>query len=309
MAHRSGTVEFVVGDQKLETWYLITGDLKNSKKTPVVILHGGPVMNYIYLKYVLTQFHFPLQQLNPPDRSHEKLSDEAGIPVVFYNQIGFKKYPDIPVSFWTRELFFDELDNLVEKLGIKDNFGVYGHSWGGVMGSEYAATRSPPGLKKLVLANTFASSPLYNQCKEDWIDKLPGNLPQIIRKHKADGTTNAQEYKDAVQVYKNLHICTLTPWPDELLDSLAHSRGNLPPGVDLIPDDWDVVDKLPNIQCPTLVISSPKDDMAELCVRPFFQKIEKCKWVDLQVASHVPFFEEPERYFSVLQDFLDATDK
>jgi len=61
--------------------------------------------------------------------------------------------------------------------------------------------------------------------------------------------------------------------------------------------DWDIVGMLHKIHCPTLLISAPDDEVQELAVLPFFLEIPKIKWVELQSSTHLPMFEEPERYF------------
>jgi len=56
------------------------------------------------------------------------------IPIVFYDQLGngeSSHCPGVPKEFWTPELFMDELDNLLQSLGIYDDFDLIGHSWGG----------------------------------------------------------------------------------------------------------------------------------------------------------------------------------
>ncbi len=67
---------------------------------------------------------------------------------------------------------------------------------------------------------------------------------------------------------------------------------------------WDIVSQLSKINVPTLLINGPKDEAQDVCVLPFFLKIPKVKWVQFNVATHIPHFEEKERYFSVVSDFL-----
>uniref|UniRef100_A0A0W0EYD6 AB hydrolase-1 domain-containing protein n=2 Tax=Moniliophthora roreri TaxID=221103 RepID=A0A0W0EYD6_MONRR len=281
----TGTVDFVVGERVFHTWYRIVGDLKNSKRRPLVTLHGGPGMNYVYMK------------------PHERLYTEAGIPVVFYNQIGLRQYPDSPAEFWTVDLYNDELDNLLRHLGIREDFDLLGHSWGGVFGSDYAATRMHSGLKHLILANTFSSAKLYVSGVEYWIDQLPPELSDI-KKHPENHTKEERDKAD--QIYNNLHICNMNPWPEDLLTSLAYSNGNSHPEFRMKKrlNSWSVIDVLHNVTCPTLLISSPNDEMWEPCVRPFFKNIPKCKWVDIQTSTHLPMYEDPEKYFKVLLSFL-----
>ncbi|KAK0473960.1 Alpha/Beta hydrolase protein [Armillaria novae-zelandiae] len=285
----TGSVDFVVGDHTFQTWYKILGDIHTSKKRPIVMLHGGPGFNHV---------------------PHEKLFTDAGIPVVFYDQIGLRQYPESPPEFWTVDLFNDELDNLLRHLGIRDNFDLYGHSWGGIFGSDYASNRMHPGLKRLILANTFCSSKLYIQGAQYWRDQLPNGLGDVLRKHEVDGTTDSPEYKETLAIYRNIHLCTLTPWPKKLVHSMANGKDNRHPEFSMSKrlKDWSVIDVLHNVTCPTLLISAPQDEMWEPAVRPFFLNIPKCKWVELQNSSHVPMYEEPDNYFKILINFLSSVE-
>ncbi|KIJ63965.1 hypothetical protein HYDPIDRAFT_76413, partial [Hydnomerulius pinastri MD-312] len=40
-------------------------------------------------------------------------------------------------TFWTMDLFIDELLNPVNNLGIQDSFDLLGHSWGGMLAQEF----------------------------------------------------------------------------------------------------------------------------------------------------------------------------
>jgi pimeloyl-ACP methyl ester carboxylesterase len=68
--------------------------------------------------------------------------------------------------------------------------------------------------------------------------------------------------------------------------------------------DWSVVPKLGNVSCPTLIINGADDEVQDSCVAPLFYGIKKAKWVTLCSSSHMPFWEEPEKYFGILGEFL-----
>jgi len=121
-----------------QTWYQVTGDLDESR-TPLVILHGGPGCIYDYV---------------------DAYKDVAagGYPVIHYDRLGHGRsthVTDMPSSFWTMGLFLEELDNLLEHLGIRDRYALLGQSWGGMLASEHAVCR-PAGLRCLVIANSPA---------------------------------------------------------------------------------------------------------------------------------------------------------
>lgn len=59
--------------------------------------------------------------------------------------------------------------------------------------------------------------------------------------------------------------------------------------------DWDVAPILHQIECPTLLLHSPTDEVHEIAVAQFFKRIPKIKWVEFYHSSHLAQFEEPER--------------
>jgi pimeloyl-ACP methyl ester carboxylesterase len=68
--------------------------------------------------------------------------------------------------------------------------------------------------------------------------------------------------------------------------------------------DWSIIDELSDVACQTLIINGLNDLAQDVAVAPFFHNIPRSKWVQLRAIIHMPFFEEPERYFKVVGDFL-----
>ncbi|KAF7790798.1 hypothetical protein EIP86_001755 [Pleurotus ostreatoroseus] len=298
MAETSGSVDFIVGDETYQTWYKVFGDLKSGSR-PLVLIHGGPGIPHDYLL------------------PHASLSQTHSIPVICYDQVGCgwsTRLPDKPKEFWKEELFMDELENLVARLGIANDFDVLGHSWGGMLATKWASTRHPKGLGRIVIVGTPASIDLGDKSVAMLIEGLPDATRAVIKKHLEAGTTEEPEFKAAVQYYFSQHICRLDPWPEHFAKSLERMgedptvskamsgtteffvTGNM--------KGWRVLDTLHCITQPTLVINGRYDQAQDLCVSPFFEKIEKVKWVQLGNSSHLPFFEEKERYFQILTQFL-----
>jgi len=187
-----------------------------------------------------------------------------------------------------------------------------------MLGAQYAATRPSKGLKRLIIANSPASMELDAIGADGLLNQFPEDFVKMIRKHEQDGTTDSQEYRDgAMQFYKK-HTCTLDPWPEELLASFEIMDKNPAVYQTMIgPSEfnvigtlksWSIVDIIHNIPCPVLLISAPLDAIQEIAVLPFFLNIPKVKWVELQNSTHLPLFEEPEKYFRVILDFLQGTE-
>ena len=67
---------------------------------------------------------------------------------------------------------------------------------------------------------------------------------------------------------------------------------------------WSIVDVVGQITAPTLLINAYDDTAQDIGLVPFFQKVQRVKWVQFAYSSHLPAFEEPERYFEVVGQFL-----
>ena len=70
--------------------------------------------------------------------------------------------------------------------------------------------------------------------------------------------------------------------------------------------DWTVIPKLNRISpaIPTLLINGRHDAADTQAMMPFFKQLTKVKWVTLDAASHMPIWEEKERYLEIIGDFL-----
>jgi proline-specific peptidase len=139
-----GTVTFNVAGltDPCHTWYKIFGDL-NTTAIPLIILHGGPGACHNYL--------LPLTDLAPSR------------PIVFYDQIGNGRSTHLTSKagdeeFWTVKIFMDELDNLLSHLNLREReVDVYGHSWGGMLAVEWAATPRSANLRPAWTLGELAS--------------------------------------------------------------------------------------------------------------------------------------------------------
>ncbi|KAL5492914.1 hypothetical protein ACEPAI_4362 [Sanghuangporus weigelae] len=298
MVDRTGYADFQYQGETFQTWFRVVGNLDSGAR-PLVILHGGPAI--------------PNPYLDP----HADLYISRNIPVVFYDQIGCGQSTHLrekPAEFFTINLFMDQLDDLLHKLGVTDDFDLYGHSWGGMLVSDYVASRQPKGLKRLIIANAPASIPLFVKCVEKLFDKMSPGLAERIRRHEIEGTTDDSEYKEATQRFFMKHICSVEPIPDTVSAAFKALREDKtvynalwgPYEIEFSGSlaTWSVIDKLHSIKVPTLVLNGQDDEMQDECVAPFLWGISKVKWIKLENSGHMPFYEEKERYFQVIGEFL-----
>jgi len=282
-----------------ETWYRVVGDL-DSDPTPVIICHGGPGAAHDYTE--------PIAELS-----------RFGRGCVLYDQVGCGKsthLADAPAEFWSPQLFKNELVELARHLGVADRYAVVGQSWGGMLAMEHALDH-PEGLRAIVVADSPASIPLWveeaNRLRED----LPPDVQETLTRHEADGTTDDPAYEEAVRAYYDRHLCRI-PWPDCVQRSFAqmaedptvyhtmngpsefHCVGSL--------KTWDITERLPEIDTPTLLVSGRYDEATPHIVEQIHSRIPGAQWELFEESSHMPHVEESDAFLARVEAFLKTID-
>ncbi|MGN6536868.1 MAG: proline iminopeptidase-family hydrolase [Mesorhizobium sp.] len=297
IASREGRARFGA----YETWYRVSGDL-GAGKTPIVILHGGPGVAHNYV-------------------DSYKLLAKQGRAVIHYDQLGCGNstlLPDKGADFWTPQLFIDELENLVDHLGIRPAFHVLGQSWGGMLGAEYAVTH-PKGLQSLTIANSPASMKLWVEEANRLRAGLPADVQETLTRHEQAGTTDNPEYQQATMAFYERHVCRVVPFPPEVEESFAqvarnptvYNTMNGPNEFFVIGTlkSWSIIDRLPAVDVPTLIISGRHDEATPATVQPYKDGIKGSQWEIFESSSHMPHVEEKEKCMQVVGAFLDRNDR
>ena len=292
----SGTVPF----GEWATWYRITGDLR-SGQTPLVVAHGGPGATHDYL-------------LTIADVAH------TGRAVIHYDQIGNGRSThlrDRGAEFWTVQLFVDELANLVEGLGIADGYHLLGQSWGGMLAAEHGVRR-PAGLRSLIISDSPAAMDLWLAAAAELRAQLPPDVQATLARHEDAGTTDSPEYATAMEVFYARHVCRIVPRPPEVErtfaaiadDPTVYGTMNGPSEFHVIGTikSWSIVDRLPSIAAPTLLISGRHDEATPMTVQPFADRIPDVRWQVFEHSSHMPHVEERDAYMARVADFLREHD-
>ena len=72
--------------------------------------------------------------------------------------------------------------------------------------------------------------------------------------------------------------------------------------------DGDIVDRLGEIDIPTLVLSGQYDEATPAIAETVHRGIRGSEWVLFENSAHMPHIEETERYLQVLTGFLDRVE-
>jgi L-proline amide hydrolase len=282
-----------------ETWYRSVGP-EDGDAIPLLCLHGGPGANWLHVK------------------PYEVLADER--QVVFYDQLGSgNSAVEEPhdQSMWTPELYVEEVGAVREALGL-ERVHLLGHSWGGMLGMQYAATQ-PEGLVSLVVESSPPSVPAWMPEIARLRSELPPGVEETLRRHEEAGTTDSAEYAEAVDVFYRRHLCRVDPWPDWLVECFAILEGNPevyhhmngPSEFHVIGTirDWDLTPQLGRIQVPTLLFCGRYDEVTPATVEPAHHAIPGSEFAVMEESSHMSQAEEPEQTFDLVRGFISRAER
>jgi L-proline amide hydrolase len=248
------------------------------------------------------------------------LADETGRQVIHYDQIGCGNsghLPNAPVDFWTPELFVDEFHTVRTSLGV-ERYHLLGQSWGGMLGAEIAV-RQPVGLASLEICNSPASMALWMTAAAELRGQLPAETQAALDRHEAAGTLSDPEYVAATEEFYRRHVCRISPMPQDFVDSekqmladpTVYYTMNGPTEFHVVGtlQSWSVIDRLPQITAPTLVIAGEFDEATPATWAPFAEQIAGARSHVFPGASHCTHLEQPEEFRAVIAEFLAAHDE
>jgi haloalkane dehalogenase len=104
---------------------------------PIVMLHGNPTWSFYYRNLVL----------GLRNSYHCIVPDHIGC--------GFSDKPPETRYDYSLKSRIDDLDALLDHLGLRENLTLVLHDWGGMIGMAFAA-RHPERIKRLIVSNTSA---------------------------------------------------------------------------------------------------------------------------------------------------------
>ena len=266
---------------------------ENTGDRTILLLNGGPGL--------------PCNYLRDP---HLDLA-KKGYRIFTYDQLGCgKSSKPSDFSLWNIDRYVEEVEFVRKQFDLGEII-LLGHSWGGWLGIEYAI-KYQNNINKLILENTCGDMP--HMIGE--LDRLRGNLGsetvKMMMKHEAEGTLDHEEYQAAITILNYRHVCRLDIWPQSIYDSLDDWNmdvygtmqgpneflytGNL--------KNWNRIEEMKNINVPSLVTVGMHDELTPSCAMKMHDALPDSKLKVFKNSSHMPFYEEPQSYFTVLEDFL-----
>jgi len=275
----------------------------NNPRIKLLLLHGGPGATHEYFE--------PCDSYLPA----------ASIEFYYYDQLGsyYSDQPDIP-DLWEIPRFVDEVEQVRQALGLDvSNFFLLGHSWGGILALEYAL-RYQQHLKGLVISNMMASIPAYNAYAQRVL--MPTMEPQALSEIKqleaAQDYANPRYMDLLMQHHYIYHVLRrpLGEWPDSAERAFKHlnpkvyipMQGPSELGASGKLAQWDRSADLGKIRVPTMTIGAHHDTMDPAYMKKMASLVQRGRYLDCPVGSHMAMFDDQERYFQGVIDFLKDVD-
>ncbi len=278
----------------------------NNPTMKVLLLHGGPGATHEYFE------------------CFDSYLPNAGIEYYYYDQLE-SFYSDKPndSTLWTVDRYVDEVEQVRQALGLgASNFYLLGHSWGGILGLEYAF-KYQNNLKGLIISNMMSSIPEYMTYANDVLG--PGLDPEVlkeIRSLEAAGKYTDPRYGELVYTHyypKHVLRMPLEDWPDPVNRALANINYDMylamqgPSEFGVVGDaklkNWDVRERLSEIEVPTLMIGGAHDTMDPKHKEWMASQVQNGQYLHCPEGSHWSMYDDQQTYFDGLIKFIKDVDK
>jgi proline iminopeptidase len=264
----------------------------------VLVLHGGPGGSLDYL--------LPLTDLT-----------RWGYRVVLFDQLACGRSEVPPgTDLFTLEHHVEETEGVRTALGL-GRVHLIGSSYGGLLALAYAI-KYQPHLRSLVTVGGLPDVPFASAEMDRLINELPAEYRDAIRLHFSRGELRHPDYLRATDRFYHTYVCRLPEWPPELTRTLqlAEERPvyrymNGPNEFTITGTirDINIVPDLPKIRVPTLVTGGRYDEVTPAVAQQIQSGIPGSRRVTFENSSHTPFWEEREKFMSVVAAFLQDVDK
>jgi proline iminopeptidase len=302
----SGRDDVLSGGAKLITIHTPKGAFRvwtkrvgNNPSIKVLLLHGGPGATHEYFEAF--DSYFP----------------KAGIEYYYYDQLGsaYSDQPDDP-TLWELPRFVDEVEQVRKALKLdKNNFYLYGQSWGGILALEYAL-KYQQNLKALVISNMVPSIPAYNRYAADVLmPAMDQKALAEVKQLEAKGQYDDPRYEALLMQHFYVdHILRMPTdqWPDPVLRAFAKinkkiyipMQGPSEMGASGKLVNWDRTADLSQITVPTLAIGARYDTMEPAQMEKIAKGVKKGRYLYCPKGSHLALYDDQQVYMAGLTQFI-----
>jgi pimeloyl-ACP methyl ester carboxylesterase len=228
--------------------------------------------------------------------------------VILYDQRG-RGESSAPADPSTATIHDDAADisALRRALGVR-RWDLLGHSWGGGI-SMLAAAADESGIRRMVLVDSvWPTSDWMPVLRRHVLERLSGEQRDAVARISEEALGNPDP-----ELHSTYSRAVYPAWfaDGELAARFTPPHAISPTGAAVLArlrrDGYDWRDHLRALSAPTLVIHGDEDPLPVLPLANATDKSYILRDVQLAVvpsSGHMPFWEAPERFFSIIDSFL-----
>jgi len=285
------------------TFKVWTKRIGNNPKMKLLLLAGGPGLSHEYLE------------------CFESFIPKEGVELIYYDILG-SGYSENPkdTTLWDLPRYVEELEVVRKELKLDaSNLYLFGHSWGGILGIEYAL-KYQKNIKGLIISDMMASAKLYAEYANNVLSKDfdPKALARVREIEAKQDFGNPEYMNLLLPNFYAKHICRISPdqWPNPLNRAIASENSSLYTtmqgpsefGISGKLTNWDRTADLKKITIPTLVIGAKYDTMDPNHMKWMAGQMSHGEFLYCANGSHLSMYDDQEAYMSGLVKFLHKVD-
>lgn len=300
---QTGGVKVIPIETAKGTFNVWTKSIGNNPTIKLLLLNGGPGATHEYFE------------------SFENFLLPEGFEIIYYDQLGCGLSDDPKdTSMWDLGRFVEEVEQVRKALNLnKDNFYLLGHSWGGILGMQYAL-KYQDNLKGLIISNMMSSCPAYGKYAQEVLaPQFDQKVLDTIRQIEAKGDYDNPKYMELLMPnFYAKHVCRIPidQWPEPVNRSFAKMnyslyvtmQGPSEFGIAGKLKNWDVSKELPQIKTPTLTIGGTHDTMDPEHMKWMSTQVQNGRFLLCTEGSHMSMYDDQKNYFPGLINFIKDVD-
>lgn len=255
--------------------------------TPLIVVNGGPGFDHTY-EHVSSTWDVLAKKRR----------------VIFYDQRGTGRSPATKDQTYTLADQIADLEDLRAHLGA-DRIELLGHSWGGYLVMAYAASH-PEHIAHLIIVDSAA--PKFKDTVFLFDNVFPeGTEREAAFAFKEEMGDKASQDADLREYFTMLFYSPANR--DKFVATVQPSvyKKDINEAVEKDIERFDLNPELHKFKFPTLVITGRYDmNVAPVVAYKIHQAIPGSQFAVFERSGHLPFFEEPDEFVRVMEDFLSG---
>ncbi len=275
-------------------WYQVEGE-----GDPIVLIPGGPGDSHLYF----TPWFDELA------KSHK---------VIYFDAFGRGKSSRAKSKeeySFRRDV--DDLEGVRKALGF-DKWSVLGHSYGGMVAQAYAI-QYPTSVDKLILVDSFYDAEMWqeNDDNSNYVmrTQLPEKWDELLKIREAGYLSSSPEHIKVYTIpsgllywYNPENISKMRrdslSWNSDVYYQIVGVDGDFIIGGDI--GRLDFRRDLKNLSMPILITAGRYDRISDprFAVR-YKMYAPQAEFVMFEKSGHNPYIEEKDKFFKILNDFLN----